>query len=92
MSKRRNPGDILVKKEHAGFIGEKLIVRIPTLDIFNHDGFPYTEVKEDHDQCLMGCEDPACVEYANVQVLDPSLNPIGWCCHVSECQLEDIVE
>lgn len=89
MSKRRQMGDILVKKENAGFVGEKLIVRIPSLETFNREGFPYQDVKEDQDCCLMNCGDPDCIEYANLEVLDENFQFKGWCCHVSECQLEE---
>ena len=90
MSNRYQPGDILIKKENAGFVGQKLKVRIPTLEVFNSHGFPYADLQEDHGSCFMNCGDDNCVEYANLEVLNEQNSHEGWVCHISECQLEKI--
>ena len=78
MSKRRYLGDVVVKKENAGFIGQRLIIELPK-DIVNNT-----------DWCMLDCGDKMCAEYANVYVLDESGKRIGECYHVSECQMEDL--
>jgi hypothetical protein len=41
------------------------------------------------DICMMGCGNPECREWTNVQIVD---GPFAgeWLCHLSECQMEDI--
>ena len=78
MTKRRNVGEIVWKKANAGFIGERLIIKIPD-DQLDNTGY-----------CMLSCGDPDCVEYANLYVLNADGSYRGDCCHVSECQMEDI--
>lgn len=92
MSKRRNPGDIVVKKAMSGFITEACIIQIPTLKHFTQHKFPYTSEKEDHDSCMLNCGDPSCVEYANVLVVKNGVTTNEWVYHVSECQMEDLAQ
>ena len=78
MSIRRNKGDIIKKVKNAGFIGQELIIQI------SDDSF------ENVDFCMLDCGDKDCREFANVDVLGENGKVIGQCCHVSECQMEDL--
>jgi hypothetical protein len=78
MSKRREVGDIVKKVKNAGFVGEELIIQITD------------DSSENIDFCMFDCGDESCREFANVDVLDAQGNYRGTCCHVSECQMEDI--
>ncbi len=77
-SKRRYPGAVVMKKENAGFVGQRLVIEIPR-DMVGNAGC-----------CMLDCGDKECTEYANVYVLDFFGNRIGECYHVSECQMEDL--
>jgi hypothetical protein len=80
MSKRRNVGDIVIKRENAGFTGQRLRVRLEPMP---HPEYP--------DYCILDCGDEECKEYSDVAVLDESNNPTGeYCYHVSECEMEDV--
>jgi hypothetical protein len=84
VSKRRELGDIVGKKAGAGFCGEELLIRIPlALDYMPN-------IAENTDWCMLGCGDPNCKEYANVEILNFNGVVIGELYHVSECQMEDI--
>jgi hypothetical protein len=90
MSKRRVPGTIAVKKENAGFIGQALIVRVPTTETLLLE-FTTMQPEENNGSCMMSCGDPDCVEFANIEVLDSqTMKRMGWACHVSECELNDL--
>ncbi len=80
MRKRYYPGAKVMKKENAGFIGQRLMIEIPV------------EISDNVDFCMLDCGDPECMEYANVYVLDDSGKRIGECYHVSECQMEELPE
>jgi hypothetical protein len=75
MSKRRQAGEVVVKREFAGFIGERMVIRL--------------EPEDDRDSCCL-CDDPDCCEWANCAVLDDARGVRGYCYHVSECQMEDL--
>lgn len=90
MSIRRKAGDILWKVAGYGFTGRGFKIKIPTLKDFHDHGFSYQKVEEDYDQCMMGCNDPECREYANVLALKYDGSEDGWVYHVSECQLEEV--
>lgn len=75
MSKRRNPGDIVIKREGAGFTGARLRVKLQPME--------YPEY------CILHCGDDECKEYSDVAVLDEQGNVTGYCYHVSECEMED---
>lgn len=79
MSKRKNIGDILLKKAFAGFIIEPTKIQIP-------------DVPENHniDYCMMDCGDDTCREWATVWILDDKGHTVGSAYHVSECQMENI--
>lgn len=81
MSKRRNIGDTVIKRENAGFTGKRLRVRIEQI--------PRPEYP---DYCMLDCDDPECREYPDLAVLDDSGNVTGYCYHVSECEMEDVAE
>jgi hypothetical protein len=76
MSKRRNIGDIVMKREGAGFTGSRLRVRIEPIE--------YAEY------CILDCGDKDCKEYPDLAVLDDSDNVAGYVYHVSECEMEDV--
>lgn len=48
MSKRRRPGDVVIKRPNAGFIGEPMVITI-----FDHGCAP----------CILGCGDDDCNEW-----------------------------
>lgn len=78
MSKRRKPGDIVWKREHAGFVGKASLVQIQ----------PEEDTWESW--CMLNCGDPDCREWATLWECDADGNPLGGvACHVSECQMED---
>lgn len=79
MSKRRTPGEIVIKKAGAGFCGQRLVIKIPL-----------TAIGEEFDYCMVSCDDNDCKEYANLEVIDEKGNVIGPIYHVSECQMEDL--
>lgn len=81
MSKRRAVGDIVIKRENAGFVGERLKIRIVDID-------PDPRYTPD-DPCLLDCGDSGCREWANCEVLDEHDSAVGYVYHVSECQMED---
>jgi hypothetical protein len=76
MSKRRKPGDIVMKSRYAGFVGAASLVVIQSED--NPMG------------CMMECGDPKCVEWETCLECDAQGNLLGGvACHVSECQMSD---
>lgn len=89
MSKRRNCGENVLKKAHAGFSKEELVLHIPTISDFKKHGFAYSDEKEDHENCFL-CDDPDCVEYANLLIVKDGQVSDEWIYHVSECQMEDL--
>jgi len=82
MSKRRNPGDVVRKVPGAGFVGESLVCRIP--DYFG-------DIPEPCFASLhRGEPDDECMEWPNLEVLDANGDVVGHCCHVAECEMEDL--
>lgn len=75
ISKRRQPGEIVVKKAGAGFSMEGGRGLIP--------------IGSDPSPCCI-CDDPECLEWPDLWPVDEQGKPLGgnWC-HVSECQMED---
>jgi hypothetical protein len=88
MSKRRNSGEFVVKKEHAGFRKESLVLYIPTIEDFKKHGFDYSSSNEDEEGCFM-CNDPECKEYANLLIVKDNVVSDEWIYHVSECMMDD---
>lgn len=78
MSKRRSAGEIVWKKDNAGFVGVGSLCQIQPDD----DSLP----------CVL-CKDPDCREWATLWACDESGNPTGGiACHVSECEMLDAAE
>lgn len=75
MSKRRKIGDLVWKRENAGFCG-----------VAGRGVIPYGSMPE---PCFI-CDDPECQEWTDVLPCDCDGAPTGgnWC-HVSECQMSD---
>lgn len=80
MSRRRRVGEIVRKKANAGFVGEELVIRLVD--------FTPSEQYSRGCPCFL-CDDPKCFEWANVEVLEDG-KVIGYCCHVLECEMEDL--
>jgi hypothetical protein len=82
MSKRRSIGDVIVKVENAGFVGQRFRGRIEP------------EEPDDPrliDYCTLECGDDQCREWANIAELGADNKPTGgYAYHVSECQMEDV--
>lgn len=74
MSTRRKAGDIVWKRENAGFSGRAGLGVIP-------EG-------SEPDECMLGCGDPDCREWPDLWPCDEAGKPTGenWC-HVSECEM-----
>ena len=84
MSQRRKPGDLVRRKAGSGFLAnsEPTLVRIPV------DADP----EEETGPCLLGCGDPECQEWANLEVIEDGYAPVRdpYLYHISECQMEDV--
>ena len=88
MTKRRKPGDIVWKRENAGFVGQPAYIRIE----------PEME-GEDAPPCMI-CDDYDCSEWSNCTALPGETleearissgqgERLGVACHVSECEMLD---
>jgi hypothetical protein len=79
--KRRKGGEIVRKKENAGFVGVACLARIvPEESDDVNSGYP----------CMMDCGDPDCREWLTLWECDKDGNLLGgMVCYVSECQMED---
>lgn len=102
MSKRRNPGEVVRRANGtAGFVATlgaeslPMLLRVPSGKIYEFDCILVDgEWREnpggEASYCMMGCEDPNCREWANVEVTsEPFAGKHLY--HVSECQMEDVV-
>ena len=78
---------IFYKKENAGFIGVRLLVRIPSFETLFENGLIEKSLSENEEKCFL-CKDSSCTEYANIEEVDSNGNHLGWVFHVSQCQLE----
>jgi hypothetical protein len=75
--KRRKGGEIVRKKENAGFVGVASLCKI------------VPEPPEYWAGCMF-CDDPDCREWNTLHECDAAGNLLGgMACHVSECQMED---
>jgi len=79
MSKRRHVGDIVLKKANAGFVGQSLVVKLLDIDL----------EMGPTDYCFLKCGDPDCKEWTNAMVMDGERETGSYCCHISECEMED---
>ena len=90
MSKRRNIGDIVRKKAHAGFVGEELTIKLLDLEEDWKIKHPYQKPYEDCCHYDWMCQDKDCREWTTCEIIVDG-KPTGNCCyHVNECQMEDI--
>lgn len=76
MSTRRKPGEVVRKRENAGFSG--------------HAGIGVIPEGSEPDECMLGCGDRDCKEWPDLWPCDENGKPTGgnWC-HVSECEMSD---
>jgi hypothetical protein len=81
MSKRRQLGEVVIKKAGAGFTGERLVIKLVNLD--PDDRYPPYE-----DHCFV-CDDKGCREWANCEVMVDGKPTDQYVYHVSECEMED---
>lgn len=88
MSKRRVPKEIVKKISNAGFNKVETLLIIPDQHSWDKNwNYPFSE---NTSECLMGCGDGECREFANIQEVNKDLTPTGhWLCHISECQMKD---
>ena len=82
MSKRRQLGEVVIKKAGAGFTGEQLIIMLVDLD--QDEKYSAWE-----DYCFV-CNDKGCREWINCEVVVNGKRTGEYVYHVSECQMEDL--
>lgn len=83
---RRQPNEIVRRKPGSCFLGaaEPSIVRLSG----PADGALYEGDSRDNYMPCVICDNPDCIEWANVQIVDGE-HKGGWLCHLSECEMED---
>lgn len=79
MSKRRNPGEIVIRAAGSGFIGshDPKYIQVPDEPEYTNEVAP----------CMVNCGDDYCREWANLKVV--LAKETGFLFHVSECQMQD---
>lgn len=80
MSIRRKPGEKVRRQPGSGFCGssEPLLVRVPA----------EPQYQDEVSSCMMGCDDPECREWANLEVVGgPFAGDFMY--HISECEMFD---
>ena len=98
MSKRRKPGEIVRRAAGSGFVGsqEPELVRVPEGKTYEYDVktgpdgnfLPEENLGGEATPCLLGCGDPYCREWANLEIVSgPHKGEFMY--HISECQMED---
>jgi hypothetical protein len=87
VSKRRKPGELVVRQAGSGFLGseEPRIIQVPFEPKF---GFYDTLDSEGEATPCMLCDDPDCREWANLRVIGGPHDG-RFLCHISECEMED---
>lgn len=97
MSKRRSPGEIVKRKAGSGFVGseEPSFVKVPEGKTYEFDtikdsnGNWMANEGGEASRCMMGCKDPECREWANLEIVTgPHKGNVIY--HISECQMEDL--
>lgn len=79
MSKRRVAGEIVEKKQNAGFCGQRSYMML--------------EAEGDREPCILRCGDDDCTGWSNCRQYDEQLRPTDvWFYHVYECQMDDVFE
>lgn len=80
MSQRRKPGEIVRRKPGSGFTGDAdpEWVMVPLEPAYS----------EEADPCILGCGDPDCREWANLEITSGQFKG-QTIYHISECELLD---
>ena len=80
MSKRRQPGEVVVRRPGSGFLGaaEPRLVRVPERPAYDNDAAP----------CILDCGDKRCREWANLRIVGGP-DDGAHLCHISECEMSD---
>jgi hypothetical protein len=80
MSPRRKPGEVVRREPGSGFVAssDPQMIRVPS----GHD------YSDQADPCMMGCSDPECREWANLEIVEgPHAGQFIY--HISECEMLD---
>lgn len=84
MSKRRQQGEIVVRRPGSGFLGavEPRWVQVPFLPAYASE-----DAGGEAAPCIL-CDDPDCREWANLKVVGGEYDgkPLH---HIGECEMED---
>ena len=96
MSKRRKPGEIVSRRPGSGFCGsaDPQLVKVPEgkpyeMDcVRGPDGRWRANAGGEASSCMVGCGDPECREWANVEIVSGP-HAGEFMCHVSECDMRD---
>jgi hypothetical protein len=95
MSTRRKPGEIVRRKPGSGFCGsaEPQLVKVPEGRAYEADcvisnGAWKANPGGEASVCMMGCGDPECREWANLEIMS-GLHKGEFMYHISECQMKD---
>jgi hypothetical protein len=80
MSKRRQPGEIVVRIPGSGFLGsaDPAVIQVPEMP--NYD--------EETMFCML-CDDKQCREWANLKIIGGEHDG-KFLFHISECQMKDL--
>jgi hypothetical protein len=82
MSKHRQVGVILKKKENGVYLIIPLVVKIVDID-------PDPRYKS-YSRCMLNCGDERCMEWANCEIMENGLPTGKYCYHISDCEMEDV--
>lgn len=86
MSKRRQPGELVIRCAGSGFLGaaEPSIIKVP-------EGNDWEWASKDNrggaGPCMI-CNDPECKEYPNLQIVQGPWTG-EYLYHISECEMSD---
>lgn len=88
MSKRRSPGEIVVRCSGSGFLfaAEPRLVRVPERPQYDDAGGPGS--LGEAAPCILDCGDPDCREWANLQIVGGEHDG-HFLYHISECEMSD---
>lgn len=88
MSKRRQPGEVVVRRPGSGFLGtaEPRLVRVPERPEYDDEGEPGS--LGEAAPCILDCGDPDCREWANLRIVGGPHDG-KHLCHISECEMSD---
>ena len=88
MSKRRQPGEIVIRRPGSGFVSdaEPRCVQVPNWPEYGEYDSP--DSKGEASRCMLSCGDKDCREWANVKVVGGEFDG-EMMCHISECEMSD---